>query len=323
MLKFPHLASGDRITRTWFNRLIDYCNSLSLSGDGRTTRVSHGSAGTVVSAIPQSVEAAGGGGGVSWWNAVVKTGALTVTVQHPGQNAATLPVITFPSGTASYFVAYFRTTDRENTAGIDPKPEASPHELYAYFAADGSGNPDALYFDLIHGVEVQILAFVSVVGSEIARIVQYSSAPQILRTRQVNTYFSSFVNLDIFPVYDNWNSTPRLVTVEDFYCTKFRIRGGVSFFSPRYDGIFNNMICNAAFSYDADTDNQTIFFHSNGYLSAGSGHQSDAVYDASNMDFCIPIASYRGATTNDGKIKQLWLYTPIPFMFDPDDIFTQ
>ena len=56
---FPPLKSGDRITRAWFNRLIDYCNSLSLSGDGRTTRVSHGSAGTVVSAIPQAVEGVG------------------------------------------------------------------------------------------------------------------------------------------------------------------------------------------------------------------------------------------------------------------------
>lgn len=320
---FPPLKSGDRITRTWFNKLIAYMNSLSLSGDGRTTRVSHGSAGTVVSAVPQIAEAGGGGGGVEWWNTVEKTGDLTVTVRHPGQNAATLPVITFPSGSASYFVAYFRTTDRENTAGADPKPEAAPHELYAYFAASSTGNPNALYFDLIHGVDVQILAFVSVSGSSISRIVQYSSAPQILSTRQVNAYFSSFVNLDIFPVYDNWNSTPRLVTIEDFYCTKFRIRGGVSYFYANLDGGFSNMICDSTFSYDATTSNQTIYFHSNGYLSAGSGHANDDVYDADNMDFCIPIASYRGATTNDGKIKQLWLYTPIPFMLDPDDVFTQ
>ena len=64
-MAFPPLKSGDRITRDWFNKLISYMNSLSLSGDGITTRVSHGSAGTVVSAVPQIAEAdrrARGGG---------------------------------------------------------------------------------------------------------------------------------------------------------------------------------------------------------------------------------------------------------------------
>ena len=247
------------------------------------------------------------------YNLVEKIGGLTVRINNPFVAESNMVTITFPSTAAAYYVAYFRPTERQLTEGLDQKPDADPNELYAYFVANETvpGNINRINFNLIHGVYMQVLARVVIAGGKISQIVQYSYGPELLRTRKVDSFYFP----DIFPVYDSWNSTPRLVTPADFYCTKFRIRGAFGALTPRWGGTSVWEHEDHVFNYSSTSANRVIYYHSNRYFTEGPGHSGGYAYDEDIEDFEIPVASY---TVTNNMISQLYMFYAFPFMLNPD-----
>lgn len=235
-MAFPPLKSGDRITRDWFNKLISYMNSLSLSGDGITTRVSHGSAGTVVSAVPQIAEAdrRARGGSIPTIGEdfiVTATGALTL---HVSRGRVVLPsgvltlfstsgtTITMPSASSDYYlvVVYLPISVEPGIIG----------NVYIS-AAFGLTMP----FDCVHQATI---AKVTISGGTITRIQQIKSDPVLDRfvefDGQVVPYYSSGLP------YGVGVAPPAVIADGDgsaFYVSQVDIRNGIAV-NPKNAGQF-------------------------------------------------------------------------------------